>query len=112
MNHLRGRVHPTHVAAALRLLAPLGRLRVGASVEGTVLIHRAPLLRRRTLFARVGRDGTIWLRAHGPLAARLDAEGARRWPDPALPWRTLPPAAVDDPSAACDWARQALRELE
>ena len=65
-------------------------------------------------FALVTGEERIYLKASGPLAEALAAEGSvrftyRRQGKPTqLRYWSLPDAAVDDPEAACDWARRAL----
>ena len=67
------------------------------------------------IFAIVGRDDRIYLKASGPLAEALAGEGAEQFaytrPDGKLVrmgYWSLPDAALDDPEAACGWARRAL----
>jgi DNA transformation protein len=67
------------------------------------------------VFALVSRDGRLWLKAKGELARRLAAEGSGQFAyarkDGAtvrMGYWSLPDAALDDPEAACEWARAAL----
>ena len=69
------------------------------------------------IFAAADRDGVLYLRAKGSLARDLSAMGGRPFvvtrPDGSegrMGYVTLPEAALDDPEAACDLARRALRE--
>jgi DNA transformation protein and related proteins len=65
-------------------------------------------------FALVTGEERIYLKAAGDLAEALAAEGSvqftyRRAGKPArLGYWSLPDPAIDDPEAACDWARRAL----
>jgi DNA transformation protein len=67
------------------------------------------------VFALVTGDGSVWLKAAGELALRLAAEGCGQFAyarkDGAtvrMGYWSLPEAALDDPEAACAWARAAL----
>jgi DNA transformation protein len=66
------------------------------------------------IFAIVGPEDRIYLKASGALAETLAAEGAEQFTydkagKPArMGYWTLPDAAIDDPEAACAWARRAL----
>ena len=71
-----------------------------------------------TIFAIVHGDASIWLKGGGEFGAVLEAEGSRRWTYQrdggkvsAMPYWSLPDAALDDPELACDWARRALTRL-
>jgi DNA transformation protein len=71
------------------------------------------------LFAIIHGDGRVYLKATGEFAAVLGAQGAVQWTYTrkdgkltAMPYWTLPDAALDDPDLACDLARQALTHLE
>ncbi len=65
-------------------------------------------------FALVTGDARVYLKASAGFAAALAAEGgiqftyARAGKPARLNYWTLPEAALDDPEAACDWARRAL----
>ncbi|QYX55401.1 TfoX/Sxy family protein [Roseovarius sp. SCSIO 43702] len=71
------------------------------------------------IFAILLSDGRLHLKARAPgMIARLEAMGAERWmparPDGtpvAMPYWSLPDAALDDPGIACDLARDTLRGL-
>ncbi len=66
------------------------------------------------IFAIVGPDDRIFLKASGPLADALAAEGSEQFTydkggKPArMGYWTLPDVAIDDPEAACDWAKRVL----
>ena len=66
------------------------------------------------IFAIVGPEDRIFLKASGPFAEALAAEGAEQFSyardgkTARMGYWSLPDAAVDDPDAACDWARRAL----
>ena len=71
-----------------------------------------------TIFAMVHGDGSIWLKGGGDFGEVLEAEGSKHWTYTrdsgkvtAMPYWTLPDAALDDPEIACDWARRALENL-
>lgn len=67
------------------------------------------------IFAILGPEDRIFIKASGPLAEAMAAEGAEQFvfqkpgqkPGRMGYW-TLPDAAVDDPDAACEWARRSL----
>ncbi len=73
------------------------------------------IYRDGTIFAMVSRDGRIFLKARGDFADTLAAEGCVQFGADhghKMPYWTLPDAALDDPDAACDWARRALAALD
>jgi len=100
--------------AALELFAPLGEITHRPMMGGRILYADG------RLFAAIMGEAGLHLRAKGALAERLAAEGATqfRWVNPgtgkpqAMGYWTLPEAALDDPQAACDWARAALEAGE
>jgi DNA transformation protein len=69
-----------------------------------------------SIFAIVGSDDRIYIKASGALAGDLAAEGAerftyaRRGGTTSMGYWSLPDPALDDPEAACAWARRALAE--
>jgi DNA transformation protein len=71
-----------------------------------------------TIFAIVLAEGSIWIKGAGDFIAELEQMGCERWiytrkdgKSAAMPYWTLPGEALDDPEAACDLARRALRHL-
>ncbi|WP_300583959.1 TfoX/Sxy family protein [Marivita sp.] len=69
------------------------------------------------IFAVIGPEETLLLKARGPLAEDLAAEGCEQWSyegksgkPSRMPYWTLPDAALDDPEEACTWARRSLSE--
>ncbi len=94
------------------LFSGLGDIATRKMMGGLCLYHGG------TIFAIVHGDGSIWLKGGGAFGATLEAEGSRRWTyardggkEVAMPYWSLPEDALDDPDAACDWARRALRHL-
>ncbi len=68
-----------------------------------------------TIFAMMRRDGRLYIKATGPLAERLDAAGGKLFTydkkngtQGHMNYLTLPEAALDDPDAACAWAKASL----
>lgn len=71
-----------------------------------------------TIFALMRSDGEILIKGAGEFIDRLEAMGAERWTyaraegrGAAMPYWSLPGAALDDPEEACALAREALRHL-
>jgi DNA transformation protein len=66
------------------------------------------------IFAIVGPEDRIYLKATGAFAEALAAEGSeqfayeRKGQVARMGYWSLPEAAADDPEGACDWARRAL----
>jgi len=67
------------------------------------------------IFAMMRRDGRLYIKAAGPLAERLDAAGGKLFTydkkdgkQGHMNYLTLPEAALDDPDAACEWAKASL----
>ena len=66
------------------------------------------------IFAILDSQGRLYLKASGPFAEALAAEGAAKFDigdGRGMNYWTLPEAALDDPDLACDWARRALAAL-
>ena len=66
------------------------------------------------IFAILSSAGRLYLKASGDFAADLAAAGAVKFEmedGRGMNYWTLPEAALDDPDAACDWARRALAAL-
>lgn len=100
------------IAFAKELFSGLGDLSTRRMMGGLCLYHAG------TIFAIVHGDGSLWLKGAGDFIAELEAEGCTRWTytreggkPTAMPYWTLPDAALDDPEIACDWARRALAHL-
>lgn len=96
-------------AFVLELFDGLGRLSTRAMMGGLTLYCDGQV------FAIVAGGERIYLKAAGPLAEALAAEGAEQFAytrrdgvTARMGYWSLPDAAVDDPEAACDWARRAL----
>lgn len=60
-------------------------------------------------------DGVIWLKADGPLAEALEAEGARQFTystkageTMAMAYWSMPETALDDADEAVGWARRSI----
>lgn len=108
-------VSAAELAAARDLFAPLG-----AEIAHRHMMGGAILYADGRIFGAIMGDEGLHLRASGALADRLAAEGSRQfvWTNPktGAPHRmgywSLPDAALDDPDAACDWARAALQAGE
>lgn len=103
---------PGEIAFAAELFSGLGDITTRRMMGGLCLYHEG------TIFALVHGDGSIWLKGAGEFVAELEAEGCTRWTytrdtgrSAAMPYWSLPDAALDDPDLACDWARQALAHL-
>lgn len=66
------------------------------------------------IFAILSAEGQVFLKAKGPFAEALAAEGATKFTmedGRSMNYWTLPDAALDDPDLAADWGRRALAEL-
>ncbi len=68
------------------------------------------------IFAIIGSSGQIYIKATGDLATEMEAAGAsifsmtrKDGSKGSMGYWTLPEAALDDPSEACEWARKSLR---
>jgi DNA transformation protein len=95
-------------AFALELFEDLGAVTARAMMGGLALYSHG------RIFSLVPSDERIYLKASGALAQALAAEGAEQFAytrnarTTRMGYWTLPDAALDDPEAACDWARRAL----
>jgi DNA transformation protein len=95
-------------AFALELFGGVGGVTARAMMGGLALYADG------RIFALVGPEDRIFLKADGAFAAALAAEGAQQFvyvkagkPVRVAYW-TLPEPALDDPAEACAWARRAL----
>ena len=91
------------------LFEGLGGLSVRAMMGGLAVYSDG------RIFAMVTSDEHIWLKAAGDFADRLAAEGSGQFQyarndgvTARMGYWALPDAALDDPEAACGWAREAL----
>ena len=95
-------------AFVLELFADLGAVTARAMMGGLAIYSAG------RIFAIVGPEDRIYLKAAGPLAEALAEEGSEQFAydragkSTRMGYWTLPDAAIDDPEAACDWARRAL----
>jgi DNA transformation protein len=97
--------------AAMDLFAGLG-----AEITHRAMMGGEILYADGRIFAAIMGEAGIHIRAKGDLADRLAGEGAAQfvWVRPSdgrrmpMGYWSLPEAALDDPMAACDWARAAL----
>lgn len=103
---------PEDQAFAKELFSGLGPITTRRMMGGMCLYHDG------TIFAIMHSDGTLLLKGAGDFIAELEAAGCGRWTYSrdggkisAMPYWTLPDAALDDPDLACDWARRALAHL-
>ena len=89
------------------LFQPLGALTHRKMMGGLTIYFEGQV------FAILDGEGTLYLKAKGDFAAILAAGGARKFDagGKTMGYWTLPEAALDDPAAASDWARQALAHL-
>ncbi|MBL1436148.1 MAG: TfoX/Sxy family protein [Rhodobacteraceae bacterium] len=67
------------------------------------------------IFSVLRQDGQLYIKASGPLAEQLDAAGGKLFTydkkngkQGHMNYWTLPEAALDDPEAACEWAKASL----
>jgi len=103
-------VSRAELGAARDLLAPLGAVIHRHMMGGAILYSDG-----RIFGAIMGPQG-LHVRARGSLAERFAADGSMQvaWTSPktgqtqVTGCRSLPDAALDDPEAACEWARTAL----
>lgn len=100
------------IAFAVDLFAGLGHITTRKMMGGLCIYADG------RLFSILDADGTVYLKAQGAFADKLDAAGSRPFvyrrkdgTSQSMAYRTLPEAALDDPASACDWARDALDHL-
>lgn len=105
-------VSKADVAHAVELFSGLGNITTRRMMGGLCLYHEG------TIFAILLGDGEMYLKGAGDFIADLEAAGCSRWTyqregksPVSMPYWTMPEEALDDPDAACDWARRALRHL-
>jgi DNA transformation protein len=95
-------------AFVLELFEDLGGVTARAMMGGLAVYSHGQI------FALVSSEERIYLKASGALADALHAEGAERFTyrradgEGRLGYWSLPEAAIDDPEAACAWARRVL----
>ncbi len=101
------------IAFATELFAGLGGITTRKMMGGLCLYQDG------TLFAILHPEGGVMLKGAGAFQQTLEDAGCRRWTyaragktPTAMPYWTLPEAALDDPELACDWARRALAHLQ
>ena len=94
------------------LFSNLGDMSTRKMMGGLCLYHHG------TIFALLMSDGQLMLKGAGDFIATLEDAGCTRWTyqragkaPVAMPYWTIPDAALDDPDMACDWARRALAHL-
>ncbi len=102
-------VAPAPRAFVLELFDGLGGMTARPMMGGLAIY------REGRIFAIVGPEDRLYLKAAGPLAEALAAEGSAQFlyerssGKPArMGYWTLPDSALDDPEEACAWARRAL----
>ena len=102
-------VGPATRAFVLELFEDLGGVGARAMMGGLSLYCDGQI------FAIVTSEERIYLKAKGSLAEALAAEGAEQFAytrkdgvTARMGYWSLPDAAVDDPEAACAWARRVL----
>ena len=107
-------VSDEEIAHALELFDGLGGLTTRKMMGGLCIYHDG------TIFALLMSDGQLFLKGMGDFRDVLDAEGCTRWTyenpnakrkPTAMPYWTMPEAALDDPEEAVAWARRALEHL-
>ncbi len=91
------------------LFGGLGGISTRAMMGGLCIYHDG------IIFAILGSDEKIYIKAKGPLAHDLEAAGATKFSMTrkngtigSMGYWTLPDEGLDDPEVACDWARRAL----
>jgi DNA transformation protein len=97
------------IADTCDLFTPLGTITHRKMMGGAAFYADA------TLFAILSSDNVLFLKAEGSLAERMQEAGACKFSmtrkngtTASMGYWTMPDAALDDPDAACDWARQAI----
>lgn len=105
-------VSDADIAFALDLFAPLGGLSHRKMMGGLSIYCQGQI------FAILGSDAQVYLKAKGAFADAMADAGARQFSmvskdgkTSSMGYWTLPDAALDDSEAACDWARRALDNL-
>ncbi|WP_341861619.1 TfoX/Sxy family protein [Gymnodinialimonas sp. 57CJ19] len=107
-------VSDEEIAHALELFDGLGGLSTRKMMGGLCIYHEG------TIFALLMSDGQLHLKGAGAFRDVLEAEGCTRWTyeregakrkPTAMPYWTMPEAALDDPEEAVAWARRALAYL-
>ncbi|WP_417270449.1 TfoX/Sxy family protein [Celeribacter sp.] len=96
------------LAFALELFAPLGGITKRKMMGG------ASIYCDGQIFAILSSDGRVYLKAKDALAAEMAEDGAEKFTmedGRGMHYWTLPDSALDDPEAACVWARKALEAL-
>lgn len=97
---------------AVELFSGLGEISTRRMMGGLCLYHEG------TIFAILRSHGALLLKGAGEVIDALEAEGCTQWvyrrdngKSGAMPYWSMPDAALDDPDLACDWARRALTQL-
>lgn len=97
---------------ATELFADLGGITTRKMMGGLCLYHDG------VIFAILHPDGGLMLKGAGDFRQVLEDAGCSRWTyarpgktETAMPYWSMPEAALDDPELACDWARRALEHL-
>ena len=93
------------------LFGPLGGITTRPMMGGLCIYSDGKI------FAIVGENDQIYIKAKGALADDMAAEGCEIFnftrkdgSVASMGYWTIPDAAMDDPEIACDWARRALSE--
>lgn len=104
-------VSPEQRAFVSELFSDVGKITTRAMMGGLCIYADGDI------FAILGSDEQVYLKAKGQLADDLAAEGCAKFSMTrkdgsvgSMGYWTLPDAALDDPDLACDWARRALAD--
>ncbi len=103
---------PGDIDFAVELFSGLGEISTRRMMGGLCLYHDG------TIFAIMRSDGALLLKGAGDFTTELEDVGCTQWvytrdngKSGAMPYWSMPDAALDDPDLACDWARRALAQL-